>query len=62
MNIAVFWQGSSGTDVFVCSSGKGYTWVATWMTTGRESVPGLGDNRGVACLGVVTLTERLVTA
>jgi len=41
---------------------KGREWVATWRTTARGFVPGLGDSRGVACLGVVTLTERLVTA
>jgi hypothetical protein len=41
---------------------KGRQLVVTWSTTGRECIPGLGDSRGVACLGVVTLTERLVTA
>jgi len=41
---------------------KGREWVATWRTTARGLVPGLGDSCCVACLGVVTLTERLVTA
>ena len=41
---------------------KGRELVATWRTTTREWVPGLGDSRGVAWLGVVTLKERLVTA
>jgi hypothetical protein len=41
---------------------KGREWVATWRTTARGLVPGLGDSRGVAWLGVVTLTVRLVTA
>jgi hypothetical protein len=33
---------------------KGRKWVDTWRTTARGFVPGLGDSRGVACLGVVT--------
>ena len=41
---------------------QGREWFATWRTTEREWVPRLGDSRGVAWLGVVTLTERLVTA
>jgi len=41
---------------------KGREWVATWRTTSQGLVPGLGESSGVACLGVVTLTERLVTA
>jgi len=41
---------------------KGREWVATWRTTAREWVPGLGDSLGVAWLGMVTLTERLLTA
>jgi len=41
---------------------KGRKWVATWRTTARGLVTGLGDSSGMACLGVVTLTERLVTA
>jgi hypothetical protein len=40
---------------------KGRQWVVTWRTTGREWVPGLGDSLDAACLGVVTLTERMVT-
>jgi len=40
---------------------KGRKWVSTWRTTALELVPGLGDSRGVACLDVVTLTERLLT-
>ena len=34
--------------------------VVTWRSTAREWVPGPGDSRGVACLGVVTLSKRLV--
>jgi hypothetical protein len=30
---------------------KGGEWVATWRTTARGSVPGLGDSRGVAWRG-----------
>jgi hypothetical protein len=41
---------------------KSRQWVVTWRITVREWVPGLGDSRGVACLGVVTLMEGLVTA
>jgi hypothetical protein len=41
---------------------KDRLWVATWKTTGREWVPGQGGTRGVACLGVVTLTQILDTA
>jgi hypothetical protein len=41
---------------------KGRQWVVTSRTTGREWVPGLGDSCGVACVGMVTLTEGLVTA
>ena len=48
----------------VCSMllSKGGHWVVTWRTTGGEWVTGLGDSRDVACLGVVTLTERLMAA
>ena len=35
---------------------KGRQWVVTWRTTAREWVPGPGDTRDVACLGVVTLS------
>ena len=31
---------------------KGREWVATWRTTTRGLVPGLGDSRGVAWRGV----------
>jgi hypothetical protein len=41
---------------------KGRQWAVTWWTTGREWVARPGDTRGVACLGVVTLTKRLDTA
>jgi hypothetical protein len=41
---------------------KGRQWVVTWRITAREWVPGLGDSSGVACLGVVMLTEKLVNA
>jgi len=41
---------------------KGRQWVVAWRTTVREWVPWLGDSRGVARLGVVTLTEKLVAA
>jgi hypothetical protein len=41
---------------------KGIKRVATWRTTARGLVPGPGDTRGAACLGVVTLLERSVTA
>jgi hypothetical protein len=41
---------------------NGGQWVATYRITARECVSGLGDSRGVACLGVVILTERLATA
>jgi len=43
----------------VCSEllSKGRHWVVTWRTTGQEWVPGVGDSRGVACLGVVTLSK-----
>jgi hypothetical protein len=44
---------------FVSKSRK---WVVTWRTTMRGLVPQLGDSHGVACLGVVTQKERLVTA
>ena len=46
----------------VCSEflGKGRQRVVSWRTTGREWIPVLGDSRGVGCLGMVTLTERLV--
>jgi hypothetical protein len=48
----------------VCSKlpSKGRHWVVTWRTTGGEWVTGLGDSRGESCLGVVTLTERLMAA
>jgi hypothetical protein len=39
---------------------RGIKWVATWRTTARGLVPGPGDTRGVACLGVVTLLEHPV--
>jgi hypothetical protein len=38
---------------------KGRQRAVTWRITTRGSVPGLGDSRSVACLGVVTLTEQL---
>ena len=41
---------------------KGRQWVVTWRITARGSVPGLGEARGEACLGMVTLTEQLETA
>jgi hypothetical protein len=41
---------------------KGRKWVVAWRTTGLDLVPRLGNSRGVGFLGVVTLTERLVTA
>jgi hypothetical protein len=41
---------------------KGRQWLVTWRITARGSVSGPGDSRGVACLGVVTLTEQMVTA
>lgn len=37
-------------------------WVVTCRITARGSVPGLGEARGEACLGVVTLTEKLEAA
>jgi len=37
---------------------KGRQWVVAWRTTIRESVPGLGDSRGVACLGVVRANRK----
>jgi hypothetical protein len=40
---------------------KGRQWAVTWVITARGSVPRLGNSRGVACLGVVTLTEQLET-
>jgi len=45
-----------------CELSKGRKRVVTWRTTAGGLVLGLGDSRDVACLGVVTLTERLVTA
>lgn len=42
--------------------GKGRQCVVACRGTWRGWVPGLGDSRVVACQGVVTLTERLVTA
>jgi len=36
--------------------------VDNGLLPGGGLVPGLGDSRGVACLGVVTPTEHLVTA
>ena len=41
---------------------KGRQRVVTWRITARGSVPGLGEARGEACLGMVTLTEQLETA
>jgi hypothetical protein len=41
---------------------KGRKWVVAWSITELDLVPNLGNSRGVMCLGVVTLTERLVTA
>jgi len=41
---------------------KGRHWVVTWRITALGWISGMGDSRGVACLGVVKLTERLVTA
>jgi hypothetical protein len=41
---------------------KGRQWVVTWRTTRQEWVSGLGDSCGVACLGMVMLSKRLVTA
>jgi hypothetical protein len=41
---------------------KGRQWVVTCRITAPGWVPGPGDSRGVACLGVVKLTERLVNA
>jgi hypothetical protein len=45
--------------VFVVSScvREDNEWAVTCRITGRGLVPGLGDSRGVPCLGVVTLTE-----
>jgi hypothetical protein len=41
---------------------KGREWVATWRSTARGLVPGLGDSRGVAGLSVVSVSKRLVNA
>ena len=41
---------------------KGRQCAVTCRITARGSVPRLGDSRGVACLGVMTLTEQLETA
>jgi hypothetical protein len=41
---------------------KGKEWTVTCRTTGLQSLPALGNSRGVTFLGVVTLTERQVTA
>jgi hypothetical protein len=40
---------------------KDRLWVVTWRTTGRDRVAEPGVTRGMACLGVVTLTEILDT-
>jgi hypothetical protein len=41
---------------------KGRQCVVTRRTIWQEWLPGPGDSRGVACLGLVTLSKRLVTA